>query len=679
MTGNLKKWIVGAITGMTVFAALSTVVSAAEPHEDPEKAALVFSGIALFRYYSDSLDLVLQKNPDEVAVKLEKTPFANIPDSLKDETEDFALSVTDISRLIALIDENLNRLNMLVQQFRIEEATELASATTDNISLANKQLKVMEQAIVDIGEDMEISTVPEQSDLQLSYDEVLEKIGLIREMLVMYQELVDSAVIAAEGLLGPTDITLEVKPKVAFVGDNIQFEGILTFSGNQPLAGREVDILLNGSRYVTVQTDTQGYYRGSLQVPYLYIPEMKIQALYYPRDEDIGRYIASLSPVIKLEVLFYEAELELTVEDKAYPGLETTITGRFDYGQPSPAGERNIEIYVDDILIEEAAVQDEFTLKIKLDPSTDTGKHVITVSSAATGRYSPVVSSVILNVTRAIPVLDLDVPGFVLIPGSIEIQGRIYSGIGTLGETSIEMELGNSGVQLVSSEDGTFNTDIDIGTRWIVIGSQDLVIHVFPGEPWHAPLTASRNILVVNMLNLGIIAVIIIICGIFLPGLLRGRVRGYTRKRAIPETVPAQPEPEPVYSERITAISEIKRADETTGTILSRIFYWYRLLVRFIQERTRALIRPQQTLREFAVESSHALGPAARYFTELTRIGERLLYSQYEPTQEDAEKTENLYHRILEESGPESTEPQSAVETDNPGEKETGTNNGEEN
>jgi hypothetical protein len=60
-----------------------------------------------------------------------------------------------------------------------------------------------------------------------------------------------------------------------------------------------VDILINDSPYATVTTYGYGYYSDTLQVPYWFTPELELQALYYPRDKDIGVYTSSLSPVIK--------------------------------------------------------------------------------------------------------------------------------------------------------------------------------------------------------------------------------------------------------------------------------------------------------------------------------------------------------------------------------------------
>ncbi len=654
---------------VTVLFIIGPSVFAAEPHEDPEIAKVVFSGISLLRYYSGSLDSVLQKNTAEVETRLEKTPFANIPQRLKEATDDFATSGISISYLVVKIDEELGKLRVLREQSRLDEVIKLATPTFARLSQARSELKRIEQATETTGEELKVYSVPEGSELRRSYDEVLERIDRIREMLDLYhdiltdllrapkllkpteitlEEFLKSMDITLEELVKPTDITLEIQPMVAFVGDNIRFESTLTSEG-KPLGGREVDILLNGSRYITVKTDAYGHYQGMLQVPYWYIPELDLQALYYPRNRDVGLYLASLSPVVKVKVMFYEAELEVTVEDKAYPGLETTVTGRFDYGQSPPLNQRTVEVYFDDVLVTEIVAQEVFTQRIRIDPEADVGKHIITVSSAAARRYSPVDASAILNVTRATPVLDLSIPKVAMIPGSVGLEGKVYSEVGPLSGASIEMRLGKSQVESVSSEDGAFDTKIRGGMGFGVIGSQDLTIHVFPQEPWNAPLVVTRTLMMVNVINcIGIIAILIFL-GIYLPDRLRRRLGAYPRRRATPVTVVAPLELAPRYSERLTVLTSTKESEEGNGEPRNRILYWYRLAVRLLQGITRALLKPQQTLREFARESGRALGPAAKYFIELTKMVERLLYSQYRPTEEDVGKSQQLSHTIEEE------------------------------
>ena len=669
---NLQKMIVGAIICLVVFYTISPSVFATEPHQDPEIAEPVFSGISLFRYYSNSLDFVLKKEPAEVEARLKKMPFASVPQNLREVTNDFAASSIGVSHLVVDIDEDLSKLRTLMGQYRFDEATVLADETYSKLSLADGEVERTEEATKTTGREFKVPSAPVGSDLRKSYNKVLEGIEKIREMLNLRREILANLLLGAvpteelmemlgeKGitteelmeilgeLMNPTELTLKIEPIVAFVGDSIRFEGTLTSPGN-PLVRREVDILLNGSRYLTARTGTDGHYQGTLQVPYWYIPEMDLQALYYPRDEDIGLYIASLSPVVKLEVLYYEAGLEVTVEDKAYPGWETMVSGKFNYGQSPPLVERKVEIYLDDVFITELKTEEEFSQEIELSPELDIGKHTVTVSAVAAERYSPVVASAILDVSKAPLILDINIPAVAMIPGGISLGGKLYSEVGPVSGAQIRMGLGKSQVELVSSEDGTFDTEIKMGMGFTLIGSQDLGIQVIPQEPWHSTLTTTRNMVVMNMVNCGGILILLAFLAIFLPGRLRGRLRMYSWRRARPAIAIAQSESAPAYSEAVLVPALTEGSGETDGEPQNRIFYWYRLVLRLVQRMSRALLRPQQTLREFAKESSRVLGPAAKYFIELTRMVEKLLYSQYRPTEGDVEKSKQLSHTIEEE------------------------------
>jgi len=673
---KLGQRTTGVVICVAMLLLIGSSVFAAESHEDPEAAETVFSGIALLRYYSGALDYVLAKNSDEVESRLRKMPFANIPQDLEESAGDFQISAIKISNVVEDIDEDMDKFRVMIEQYSVEGAIELASRIFVMIFQANDELVRIEQAIETTGEELEIVLVTADSDLRRSYDEILERINNIREMLVLYgnllldllqgvedieefledflkgditleeflEELLKRDITLEEFL--KTDVTLEVQPTAAFVGDFIHFKGVLS-SNNEPLAGREVDILLNSSRHITVQTDSLGNYQGSLQMPYWYIPELNLQALYYPKGEDISLYLSSLSPVIKLEILFYEAELEVTVENQAYPGLETMVTGRFDYGPSPPPDERRVEIYLDNVLIAELSTQQIFVQSIEILPETYVGKHIITVSSKAMERYSPVLSSAVLNVTKAIPILDIIIPKVAFIPGSVALEGNIRSEIGTLNEASIIMGLGESKVEVENLDDGSFSTEIKMGMGFGLVGSQDLAIQIFPQEPWHAPLKTTRTVLVVNFMNCGILLIIIIVLGTFLSVRLR-RLITSSRKILRPATTPVPVDASPVYSNEYAdtssegGISDIKRKPR------NKIIYWYRSLVRLIQKITKIEIKPQQTHREFASESSGALGPIARLFLELTRRVERLIYSKYKLTKEDIENSQQLVHAIEE-------------------------------
>ena len=629
---------------MTMLFIMGYSVFAAEPHEDPETAMPVYGDIALLDYYSNVLDFAIGESLTEVGAGPEKMSFANIPQSIEGSIDEFVTLGVSFSDLIAAAGEDMNRVSVLVRQHRLNEVVELAPEIFDTLSQVNNVVSSIEQIIETIGEELEILSVPIDSDLKLSYDELLERAGNMLEMLVPYNDLLINVVQEREEMgkeFLETDITLEVQPITAFVGGNIHFEGELT-SENGPLADRKVDIILNSSRHIAVYTDNHGNYQSTLWVPYWYEADLNLQALYYPQGEDLDVYLASLSPVSKLEVLFYQTELEVTVNDQAYPGMETIITGKFEYDQSPPPDDRKVGIYLGDVYIADIRAEEAFAQKITVPLETDAGEHIVTVSSAAMGRYSPVVASAVLDVTKVTPFLDIDIPRVAFIPGSVGLKGKLHSEIGLPNGASIMVGLGESRTEFASSEDGSFDTVIKMGMGFSLISSEDLSIQVSPQEPWYAPSETTGAVLVVNFMNCGLLLVVIVSLGIFLPSRLR-RLVSYPKDRLRPITATVPPESAPVYS--ITR-ANTALAGKTKEEPRSRIFFWYRLVARLIQGITKIILRPQQTLREFANESSGALGSAARLFMELTRRVEKLLYSKYVPSEEDVKQSQQLSHTI---------------------------------
>ena len=188
---------------------------------------------------------------------------------------------------------------------------------------------------------------------------------------------------------------------------------------------------------MTIQTDAQGEFQGTFQLPYLYISQMPVQAIYYPQGNDAGVYLAATSPVIKMTVLFYAAQLTLQVNNTAYPGKEAMLTGTFNYGDAPVLTQRTAELYLDNALEEQFNAGPVFNQGIMLNGQITPGKHSITISAPADGRYAPVMASYVLNVTLATTNLDLHLPVIGLIPGSIQLSGKLYSSAGPLANAAV--------------------------------------------------------------------------------------------------------------------------------------------------------------------------------------------------------------------------------------------------
>ncbi|MDO8688200.1 MAG: hypothetical protein Q7K41_06405, partial [Dehalococcoidales bacterium] len=143
---KLGQSTVAVIICLVLLSIMSLPVLAATPHEDPETAKAVFSGVSLFRYYADSLDFVLGKNPAEVEARMGKMSFASLPPGLAEATDSFAISGISLSHRVVGIDADLVKMRALVQQFRLDEAKALAGKISDNLSQAYSELNQIEQA-----------------------------------------------------------------------------------------------------------------------------------------------------------------------------------------------------------------------------------------------------------------------------------------------------------------------------------------------------------------------------------------------------------------------------------------------------------------------------------------------------------------------------------------------------
>ena len=65
------------------------------------------------------------------------------------------------------------------------------------------------------------------------------------------------------------------------------------------------------------------------------------------------------------------------------------------------------------------------------------------------------------------------------------------------------------------------------------------------------------------------------------------------------------------------------------------------------------MLKPHQTLREYGREASSALGPAGKYFMELTYLLEKRLYGNPKPDTSDIQKSQDLAVEIQKQTGRE--------------------------
>ncbi len=628
-------------------------------HENPEQAQQIFSGIPLFQYYTACLDLALMKKVDEVKTMLEKMPSASIPPELIGDNEDLSDSTGEIAYLISGISNNLDLLRKYITENRLDEASETANETYKMLSQATRDLRIMGDATKSLGQGFKVAAAPPDSALKLSYEELWQRINEINDFIDLSKKTLENLTAQPKSLIN-TQLTLSVEPNSVFVGDNFLVEGVLTASGGRALNDRNIEILLGGSKVLTVTTDSDGRYRGIVTMPYKYLPEQEVQALYLPQGEDLEIYASSSSLPVKITVLYYETKIYIDVPEQTYPGLAFTVAGRFDYGEAPVPESRAIEIYIDDTFISRDSVIEEFTLDITIDQSVGPGKHILTIATLPMMRYSGVVVTEYLNVTSIITLLDIELPGVLIGPriiseprmismgdmqvalGGLSSRGRVWSEVGDLENVLVEIILGDSQRRITPNPDGTFNLNIEAAMSFILFGSQELEIKVLPQQLWHAPLNVTKNILVINVINCSITIIILIFLGIFLSLRLKKSIKKYQREKILALTRPVPIEIKPVYTVE-------KEVPVKGRTVKSRLLQLYMGIVGLILRITHTKLKPEQTMREFSEEHSTFLGEAAKYFMEFTRLIEKLFYSSYEPSSDDSETGKKLYDVIKKE------------------------------
>ena len=631
----MKILILVIIIALAALAIMPGYAAALGPHENPGNASEVFDGAALFRQYAWALDYVSLRDLAGLKMLVDETTFANIPPDLAGTMQDFLSANQDLVQLLSSLDIDVDTATALLSQFRQEDAEVLLKAIEDNLLKANQSLGLADSKLQETSNWFQAESALAESELRKAFDEAVSKLALQN---IGLDSLAESVRTLSKGELPaelhPTSVSLAVDPTVAFVGDRIGFQGRVT-SDAEPLGGREVTILLDGAIAANIETDPDGTYRGNLELPYRYVSEMSVEALYRPQGDDISIYGGSASPSVAITVLFYETRLSLATPKKAYPGRTFTLEGQLDYGSNPVPEARQVQVYWDDGLKSEQAVTESFAMELPLPNDTTLGKHLVKVDVTPQQRYAPNSFTAEVEVTRAAVFIDIDAQGMALLPFGLTVAGKVYSDLGWLDGATVNVTLGDWEVTTRTAKDGSFKVRLNTGMSLTMFGSRKLEVSAVPNEPWNQASQVSPGLKVINLVNIfGLVLAIAVALFAF-----------YRVRRAFKRTPVVSPQPSPATPETgHTAVPQ----PEVPGGPMSMLLAVYRQVLRLVQNITSMMLRPNQTLREFTQETAPRLGPLAGYFREFTSMVERVLYSKHPPKEEDVARGQELSKRLQE-------------------------------
>jgi hypothetical protein len=300
------------------------------------------------------------------------------------------------------------------------------------------------------------------------------------------------------------------------------------------------------------------------------------------------------------------------------------------------------------MVVAQLSTTEEFIQAIDLPPDLQSGLHRLTVISFAEGRYAPGIVSGVINVSKAVTGLTINLPKIMAVPRQFNVNGSVVSELGPLQMALVRVKHASDIQEFHSADDGSFAGTLKTHYTFGLVGSESWTVEVIPQEPWNSPLLFSKKILVINGINCGIFLTLLIALGIIVPKKFRISIPALGRRREEikPESAitNAHLGVTPVYGETIVSTRTIDGGNEMEPR--ARIFSWYVLLIQLVQRVTRIVLKPHQTLREFVNGTRKTLGPVTNYLLEFTKLIEKLLYSREQASEKDVNTSEQLTRQV---------------------------------
>ncbi len=611
------------------------------PHEDPASAKSTMDAYSFLTQYGDILNLVSLKEYENATKLIEQLKNAYVPADLKFVMDRYNNLTQELIGVLGNLDTLLNEASGLLSQYRLAEASQVLQDAGILVSKANILLGDLEQATGTLSQQIGVFAAPAESNIRQAYDRLQSIFQRLRELAQEYNNLLTSINSQAQKIqqeeLKPTELTLSLNTTNLFVGEYLYASGKLNSDG-QNLANRTVTLFLDEGQAATAITGSDGSYHALIKIPYNYVHHtMTTKALYTPIGNDTGVYLASLSPLITVNVIFYETKLETTVPDEAHPGLPITISGKVMSEDGSPLNERKVGVLSNGNLLTEAetGIAGLFEIQATFSPQTPTVPQNLTIAVEPKDVYAGTLQEKTLNIVKIATRIDVSVPSFVILPAGIYVDGSVNSVSGPLQGATVTLELMTSSVVVKTAKDGRFNATLNMPLNTLFAGSQELRATAEPAEPWQAQAQTVTGIFIMNPVNVGLASAAFVSLGavFFVRG---GRFKN--RRGGKQAEIPTAPSPQ--EKRGVTALPtklEIKLKG-AKGKILEE----YVKALRIVERVTEISLKPQMTLHEFLREAEPKLGGAVSFFGDLTGLAERTLYSPYAPETKDGGRAEDL-------------------------------------
>ena len=483
------------------------------------------------------------------------------------------------------------------------------------------------------------------SKVQQAYSQLQSILLRLLDLINQYHTLLQRTNQKAQEIktenLETTALTLTLNTTKCFVGGYVSASGVLTSKG-KVLENREITLSLDGNQSATAKTDSNGSYYTQIRIPYRYVDSVAITALFAPMDNDRGSYLASSSPTINVQVMFYKLLLNISAPNVGYPGLPLAISGTVTSENKEPLNEKQVKLFLDQTLIAQAKPDQTgtFTSEPTIGAQAKVGAHSLTVTIDSQGLYAGAVVKKTLVIQKMSSNLQVEVPSFVMLPSTLQITGKVKSASGILSGTTVEVEFANVSNTVKTLSDGSFNLTLNVPLNTVFAGYQDFKVSAQPSEPWIDATQKSASTFVLNSVGMAFSLTSALSAGFVMYSRF-AKTQDKKNKKTVDEPI-AFVMPQKETSGAVAPAIPVRDFEGRRGKVLKA----YVNALEIVQSVTGNSLMPNMTLREYLLSTSPKLKEMGNPFSELTVLAEKSLYAPDGPDESDSEKAESLANTI---------------------------------
>jgi hypothetical protein len=428
---------------------------------------------------------------------------------------------------------------------------------------------------------------------------------------------------ASSGSAMNTTLTINLTSGSAVVGSTIMAYGRLTLPNGTGLGGQLILVTVNGRVIASAVTNSTGFYTVNITLPYIYVNETSVKALFIP----VNKGLAGSTAEATVRLLFNETRLVIHVNGTVvkwgdYLLIWGNVTG----------GDRAVTVRVGGLSLNATSINGRFNLTIPtsvLRPSNIT--LLIYVKPNLT--YSPAERALNITVVGVRPSIRLS--GTVLLAG-LTSTIRISIEPPVKGNLTLLVNLGPlDRTVVVNSPTVTIPIRLPLT---LGMGFTTLNVTITPNPPIEG-VAATVRVLVVNLAQLAILA------ALAPAALVAVRLTRGVRHRAPVTQTPVAVTVEAVAKSLRQPIPSARLSDPRVKAILDSLTK----AITAVGAATGIAFGGGLTLREYLALVSGRLtdGEVVKGLNGLIALAEEALYSPRLPTDSDVEAASSYLAMVI--------------------------------